>query len=114
VYPTNSKAEEVEGIPCYPNLQSIPESIDGVVVATHPDMTEQVVRECIEIGVTRLWLHRSFGQGSVSDGAVDLARENNITIIPGGCPMMFVEPVDIGHKCIRWFTGLTGSLPKEV
>ncbi len=61
VYPTNPKAEEVEGIPYYPNLQSIPESIDGVVVATHPDMTEQVVRECIEIGVTRLWLHRSFG-----------------------------------------------------
>jgi predicted CoA-binding protein len=114
VYPTNPKAEEVEGVPCYPNLQSIPESIDGVVVATHPDMTEQVVSECVEIGVTRLWLHRSFGQGSVSDAAVELARENNITIIPGGCPMMFVEPVDIGHKCIRWFTGLMGSLPKEV
>jgi predicted CoA-binding protein len=114
VYPTNPKAEEVEGVPCYPDLKSIPEGIDGVVVATHPDMTEQVVRESVEIGVTRLWLHRSFGQGSVSDAAVELARENNITIIPGGCPMMFVEPVDIGHKCIRWFTGLTGSLPKEV
>jgi predicted CoA-binding protein len=114
VYPTNPKAEEVEGVPCYPDLKSIPEGIDGVVVATHPDMTEQVVRESVEIGVTRLWLHRSFGQGSVSDAAVELARENNINIIPGGCPMMFVEPVDIGHKCIRWFTGLTGSLPKEV
>jgi len=114
VYPTNPKAEEVEGVPCYPDLKSIPEGIDGVVVATHPDMTEQVVRESVEIGVTRLWLHRSFGQGSVSDAAVELARENNITIIPSGCPMMFVEPVDIGHKCIRWFTGLTGSLPKEV
>jgi predicted CoA-binding protein len=114
VYPTNPKAEEVEGVPCYPDLKSIPGGIDGVVVATHPDMTEQVVRESVELGVTHLWLHRSFGQGSVSDAAVELARENNITVIPGGCPMMFVEPVDIGHNCIRWFTGLTGSLPKEV
>ena len=114
VYPTNPKAKEVEGVPCYRDLKSIPDGIDRVVVATHPDMTEEVVRESVEIGVTHLWLHRSFGQGSVSDAAVKLARENNINIIPGGCPMMFVEPIDIGHKCIRLFTGLTGSLPKEV
>ena len=114
VYPTNPKAEEVEGVPCYPDLKSIPDGIDGVVIATHPEITEQVVRESVEIGVKRLWLHRSFGQGSLSEAAVNLARENNITIIPGGCPMMFVEPIDFGHKCIRWFTGLTGNLPKEV
>jgi len=113
-YSTNPKAEEVEGVPCYPDLKSIPEVIDGVVIATHPDITEQVVPDSVEIGVSHLWLHRSFGQGIVSDAAVEHAPESNITIIPGGCPMMFVEPVDIGHKCIRWFAGITGSLPKEV
>lgn len=104
----------MEGVYCYPDLRSIADGVDGVVVATHPDTTVEVARESVEIGVTRIWLHRSFGQGSLSDSAVNLARENNITIIPGGCPMMFVEPIDFGHKCIRWFTGLTGSLPKEV
>jgi len=77
-------------------------------------MTEQVVRDSVEIGLTRIRLNRSFGQGSVSDAAIKLARENNITVIPGGCSMMFVEPLNIAHKCRRWFTGLTGRLPKEV
>ncbi len=114
VFPTNPNAEMVEGDPCYPNLKSIPGGVDAVVVATHPDVSEQVVRECAEIGVSRVWLHRSFGEGSVSDSAIEVARENGVTIIPGWCPMMFVEPVDFGHKCIRWFKSLTGGLPKEV
>ncbi|KPK08275.1 MAG: CoA-binding protein [Anaerolineae bacterium SG8_19] len=114
VFPTNPNAEMVEGDTCYPDLKSIPGGVEGVVVATHPDVSEQVVRECVEIGVNQVWLHRSFGEGSVSEEAVAFARENKIKIIPGGCPMMFVEPVDFGHKCIRWFTGLTGGTPKEV
>ena len=114
VYPINPNADSLEGVTCYPDLKSIPTPVDTVVVATHPDVTEKVVEECAEIGVSRVWLHRSFGQGSFSDSAVSYARENGLTIIAGGCPMMFVEPVDFGHKCIRWITGKTGSLPKEV
>ncbi len=114
VVPTNPKADNVEGDPCYPDLKSIPNTVDGVVIATHPAVAEQIVRECAELGIKRVWLHRSFGQGSMSEEAVTLAQQNQIKIIPGGCPMMFVEPVDFGHKCIRWFTSLTGNLPKEV
>jgi len=114
VYPTNPNASTVEGDPCYPDLKSIPDGVDGVVIATHPEITRDVVQECIDLGIGRIWLHRSFGQGSVSEEAIQLAKENNVTVIPGGCPMMFVEPVDFGHKCIRWFTGLTGGTPKEV
>lgn len=114
VFPTNPKADTVEGVSCYPDLKSIPVQIDGVLIATHPDVAEQVVQECAELGIKRVWLHRSFGQGSMSEKAVKLAQDNQITIIPGGCPMMFVEPVDFGHKCIRWFTSLTGNLPKQV
>ena len=114
VYATNPNATEVEGDPCYPDLKSIPVKVDGVVIATHPEVSVQVVRECAEVGISRVWMHRSFGQGSFADAAVDICKANNITVIPGGCPMMFCEPVDFGHKCIRWFTGLTGSLPKEV
>ena len=113
VYATNPNAAEVEGDPCYPDLGSIPEAVDGVVIATHPEITEQVVRDCAEQGIGRVWLHRSFGQGSVSDPAVEFCRQNDITVIPGGCPMMFCEPVDFGHKCIRWLLNMTGGLPKE-
>jgi hypothetical protein len=37
-----------------------------------------------------------------------------MTVIPGGCPMMFAGSVDFAHKCLRWILGATGGLPKEV
>ncbi len=114
VFPVNPNASEIEGDRCYANVSSIPGSVDGVVIATSPQVTEQIVRECAEAGVPRVWMHRSFGEGSVSSEAADFCRNHNITVIPGGCPMMFCEPVDFGHKCIRWVLNLTGGLPKQV
>lgn len=114
VFATNPNAEEVEGDPCYPDLKSIPDGVDGVVIATHPKATDSVVRECADLGISRIWLHRSFGQGSWSEAAVEFCKENGISVIPAGCPMMFSEPIDFGHKCMRWFLNLTGGIPKEV
>jgi predicted CoA-binding protein len=114
VFAVNPKTEEVEGDKCYPNLQAIPNGVDGVVIGTHPRVTEQIVRDCAESGVSRVWIHRSFGQGSFSEAAVEYCQEHNITVIPAGCPMMFCQPVDFGHKCMRWVLNLTGGLPKQV
>jgi predicted CoA-binding protein len=114
VFPVNPKADQVEGDPCYANVNAIPDGVDGVVIATHPKVTDQIVQECAAAGISRIWMHRSFGEGSVSPEAVDFCRTNNLTVIPGGCPMMFCEPVDFGHKCMRWVLNLTGGLPKQV
>jgi predicted CoA-binding protein len=113
VYAVNPKADELEGDPCYPDLKSVPADIEAVMVATHPQVTEAVVRECAELGIKRVWMHRSFGEGSVSEAAVAYGRDQDITVIDGGCPMMFLEP-DIAHRCMRWFLDVTGSLPKQV
>lgn len=112
VLPVNPNAEMVEGDRCYPNLKAISPPVDGVVIATRPEVAEQLVRECAEIGVTRVWMHRSFGAGSVSEAATQFCQDNHITVIPGGCPMMFCQPVDFGHKCMRWILRLTGGLPQ--
>ena len=112
VYPVNPRATRVEGDDCYTSLADIPGGIDAAVVVTHPDATPEVVRQCVDLGVRHVWMHRSFGQGSVSQEAVALCEENGIRVIPGGCPMMFLAPVDLGHRCMRWFLGLTGKLPR--
>ena len=113
VFAVNPNADEVEGDTCYPNLTSIPGGVEAVVIATSPEVTESVVRDCAEQGISRVWMHRSFGKGSVSQAAADFCRDNNITVIPGGCPMMFCAPVDFGHTCMRWILNLTGGLPKQ-
>lgn len=111
VVPINPNAEEVEGDPCFPDLASVPDPIHGVVIATHPAATPAVVRECTELGIRRVWMHRSFGDGSVSDEGVRLCREHGIEVIAGACPLMYRRGADVGHKCIRWVLGLTGKLP---
>lgn len=113
VFAVNPNADEVEGGACYPDLKSIPGGVDAVLIATTPGVAESVVRECADLGISRVWLHRSFGEGSVSEEAAEYCRSHNITVIAGGCPKMFVEGADLGHRCMRLILGLTGGLPKE-
>lgn len=108
----NPKASEVEGVKCYPNLGSIPGAIDGVVIATHPDVAIDLVRQSSERGIPRVWFHRSFGQGSVSEAAVRECQARGLHCIVGGCPLMYCKPVDFGHRCMRWWLDRQGRLPR--
>lgn len=113
VSPVNPNAAEVEGVACHPDLGAIPgPPVDGVVVATHPDVSLDVVRQCAASGIPRVWLHRSFGTGSVSEAAVRECRERGVECIVGGCPLMYCEPVDLGHRCMRWWLGRRSRVPR--
>ncbi len=111
VDPVNPNASEVEGVTCYSNLSLIPGEIDGVVIATHPSAALNVVRQCADKGVRHVWFHRSFGQGSVAKDAVEFCKANGIAVLEGGCPLMYLAPVDGVHKCIRSFLRLFGKVP---
>lgn len=109
--PVNPNAGTVEGVPCYPNLAAVPGPVDGLVIAAHPDVAAGLVKQAAALGVKHVWFHRSFGGGSVSDAALDACRAAGIEPIVGGCPLMYCAPVDLGHRCFRWWLGLKGRLP---
>ena len=111
VFPVNPNATEIEGTRCYPDLRSIPGPVDGVVVATHPSVSVELVRQCSERGVGQVWFHRSFGEGSVSNEAVGECKARGIQCIVGGCPLMYCEPVDFGHRCMKWWLRRKGRVP---
>ena len=112
VFAVNPNMQSFEGDRCYPDLRSIPGGVDGVVIITRPETTEQIVRDCDTAGVRRVWMHRSMAKGSsVSPEAVEFCRQHGISVIAGACPMMFGEGVDFGHTCMRWMMQLTGGLP---
>lgn len=110
--PVNPRSQTVEGVPCFPDLASVPGPVDGVVVATHPGVALDVVRQCADRGVSRVWFHRSFGTGSVSLEAVAECGARGIACIVGGCPLMYCEPVDPFHRCMRWWLRLRGRVPR--
>ncbi|HSN67774.1 MAG TPA: CoA-binding protein [Thermoanaerobaculia bacterium] len=102
VFAVNPNGGEIEGDRAWETIASIPGGVEGVVIATHPAVAAKIVRECAALGIRRVWMHRSVGGGSVDDAAVQLARDLGIAVIPGSCPLMFCEPVDFPHKCMRW------------
>lgn len=113
VFAVSPTAELFDGAPCYPDIQSIPGGVDGVVIVTRPRLTEVLVRQCVAAGVRRVWMHASLihGGSSVSETAVALCREHQIALIAGSCPMMHCAPVDFGHRCMRWVMQATGDMP---
>ncbi len=114
VFAVNPKADRVEGDVCFRDLKSIPGGVEAVVIATAPDAAEATMRECAELGITRTWMHRSFGKGSVSDTATAYGREHGISVIDGGCPLMFEPCADFGHKVMRLMFTANGHVPKKV
>jgi uncharacterized protein len=114
VFAVNPNADEVEGDKAYHDLAAIPGGVDAVVIGTRPERAEATMRECADLGIKRVWMHRSFGGGSVSDTATQYGRERGITVIDGGCPCMFDPTADSGHKMMRVFATLAGNVPKEV
>jgi uncharacterized protein len=112
VVPVNGRSQEVEGDPCYPDLKSIPGGVQAVLVVAPPRAAVDVVQQCADLGIRRVWLHGTFGCGSVSAEAVALCRQKEIRVIAGACPMMFHAPVDGWHRCMRTVCGWFGRLPR--
>jgi predicted CoA-binding protein len=110
----NPNAQGVEGDACYPNLASVPGGVEAVVIGTRPEHAEATMRECADLGVGFVWMHRGPGAGSVSSSAAAYGREHGITVIEGGCPLMFDPTADLGHKCMKWILTLTGAVPRNV
>ena len=114
VFAVNPNAEEVEGDRCYHDLRSIPGGVEAVVIGTRPEHAEQTMRECDELGITHVWMHRGPGAGSVSEAAAEYGRRQGIAVIDGGCPCMFDPTADLGHKAMRLLFTPSGNVPREV
>ena len=114
VFAVNPNADEVEGDRAYPDLRAIPGGVDAVVIGTRPDAADATMRECAELGIEHVWMHRGPGAGSVSDAAARYGRERGIGVIDGGCPCMFGPTADFGHKAMRLVFTLAGNVPRRV
>jgi predicted CoA-binding protein len=112
VYAVNPNTDTVEGVRSYHDLKSIPGGVDAVVIGTAPSRAEGTMRECAELGIRHVWMHRGPGAGSVSRAATEYGRQHGITVIDGGCPLMFEPTSDFAHKVMRVL--YSSHVPKNV
>jgi len=80
VFAVNPHADEIEGLPSYTDLSSLPQSVDAVSIITPPEVTQQIVADAIEAGIGHLWMQ----PGAESIDAVQLAKDAGINVISGG------------------------------
>ena len=108
VYAVNPHISAYEGDTCYADLKSIPNTPEAVFILANPKVTEQIVGQCVELGIKHIWMHcmmgtkvgLAAGMTSVSQSAVELCNANGIEVIPGTCPNQFLKP-DFAHAMMR-------------
>jgi predicted CoA-binding protein len=114
VFAVNPNAAVVEGDSCYPSLTAIPGGVDAVVLATGAERVQATMEECEELGIGHVWMHRGPGAGSVSPAAAAYGRAHGMSVIDGGCPLMFDPTSDRGHRLMRVALSAAGKVPREV
>ena len=108
VFPVNPHQSTFRNETCYADLKSIPQKPDAVFILANPGVTDQVVQQCVDLGIKHVWMHclmgtkpgLAAGMTSISQEAVEKCRQNGIAVIPGSCPNQYLNP-DFGHKMMR-------------
>ena len=90
----------------------LPEQPDAVFINTNPKAAMNIVGQCIDNEIKRIWFHQGMGGGSYNKEAAELAEANGITVIHSGCPMMFIKDTDGFHKFMGKLFGFIGKLKK--
>ncbi len=84
VYPLHPTLREVQGLPCHQSVLDIPKTVDVVDVVTPPQATLEIVKQCQEKGITRIWMQ----PGAESQEAIDLCHKYGMKVIYGTCLML--------------------------
>jgi hypothetical protein len=110
--PVHPKATEIDGQKCFARVQDIDPPPDGALLLTAPGITDQVVRDCAEAGIGRVWMYRAGGAGAVSADAVAFCAAHGISVVPGECPFMFLPGTPWFHRLHGFVKKISGSYPR--
>lgn len=111
VVPVNPRLAEVEGRTAYARVQDIPVPVEAALLMTPAEASESVMKDCAEAGIHRVWLHRGAGRGAVSDAALAAGKQYDMTVVPGECPLMFLDEPAWPHRVHAWGKKMIGRYP---
>jgi len=76
VYCVNSAVNDVSGERIYPDLQSLPEKGNVLILVTRPEVSANFVDEAIKLGYKEIW----FQPGTYNEAAAAKALHNGIVV----------------------------------
>ncbi len=111
LYAVNPKCDEIEGRPCVPSVRELPPEVENLILAVPSHLTEEIVDQCVNSSIKRVWMIKGVGKGSYSEKAYKTCQQNHIEVVYGFCPLMFMG--DGMHKFHFWLRKRFGKLPEE-
>lgn len=92
------------------SLTRIEPRVEAVLVYVDRPQTTTAVDDCVAAGTPLVWLHDAMSPGAATPEAIDRLRAAGAAVIPGLCPMFYLQSVDPGHFCLKWFLRLSGKV----
>ena len=102
VFAVNPRADEVEGDRSYHDLREIPGGVEAVVIGTRPEIAEETMRECADLGVRHVWMHRGPGAGSVSETATTYGESTESRSLTADARACSDRPRTSGTRPCAW------------
>ena len=92
-------ATEMAGLRCFPSIRAVDPPVEGAMVLTPPDEAHRIAGECVEAGVTRLWLYRGVKAPRGSTAVLD------------ECPLMWLKDPAFIHTFHKRLRAVFHTLP---
>ncbi len=105
VFAVDPGADTVEGDKVYPDLASLPEKVEAVIIETLKEETRDWVAKAAEAGIRNVWIH----MGCETPEALELAREKGLNVRHGTCAVMYLIPGFSFHSIHKWISKLLGK-----
>lgn len=112
IVPVNPNQEEIDGIKVFSNIEDIPDCPRAMLFLVPAEKTMGICRQAPSAGIEMVWFYRSIGQGAYSQDAVEYCRKNDIEVIPGYCPYMFLPDPGFIHSAHVFLMKLAGKYPR--
>ena len=92
----------IDGVQASARLQDVRPPVEAALVMTAPAQTDAVLRDALEAGVKRVWLHRGGGHGAASPGALAFCAEHGLEVVHDLCPFMALPGAALPHRLHGW------------
>ena len=100
--PVNPHAEEIEGLRCFARMGDIEPTVNAALVMVPRTATDEVLKDCAAAGVSQVWLYGLNGPSASTAEAAAFCEEQDIQLIPGYCPFMFLAGTGWMHRLHGW------------
>ncbi|MEE9911521.1 MAG: acetate--CoA ligase family protein [Deltaproteobacteria bacterium] len=106
LYPVNPKLDEIDGLKAYPNLTSLPEAVDLVIISIPGPLVPDILKECVATGNKNIHIFSSGFKESGEEEGIRLQQEIETIARGGGLRV-------IGPNCMGFYVPKTRLLTWE-